>query len=276
MSQPTLRPFPRRANEPEFLGIPPELRLIIYEYVLLAMTPKLSWRSRYIDVRFCCKTYEYKPHTNTRRRQRSTGLMTILHLCQKIRYEAEPLFYAQFMFVVNIKPHLTPLDLFGDVGYRLSHARTLDLFISNATSTCSLLTYHPEHDLRSVSRKRRRESWDGGSSLEWEIGRTHPRTAFQRTRRKSWAGCAPPWRSSLDRLDALLDFLNLCRSLRRLHILVSGVKDTLDDRVVRGIRNHLQAWFDFGGEFSSLPPYLAEFDMWSMQSRNRKRRGRSF
>lgn len=172
MSQSPLRDFPLRANEPTFKGIPPELRLMVYEQFILDLVSRRSLRSRTIVVSFCCKTYEGRPHTSTIRQ-----VITILHLCQKIRYEAEPMVYAHLTFNVDISPHLNPLDFFGDVGYRLSQARTIQLHISNDTA-CDLIPYDPEHDPRSVPRERRRVSWDGGSSFDWEISRAHVRTAL--------------------------------------------------------------------------------------------------
>lgn len=184
MSQPPLFDFPLRANEPTFMGIPPELRLIIYEQFILDLISRRSFRSPsrrslrspIIAVGFCCETDEVTPHNSTFRQ-----VFTILHLCQKFRYEAEPLVYARVSFIMGIRPHSNPLDFFGhffgDVGYRLSQARKIQLHISNGT-TCGLEPYRPEHDPRSVARERRRVSWDGGSSFDWEISRAQARSAL--------------------------------------------------------------------------------------------------
>lgn len=273
MSQSSPRDFPLRANEPTFMGIPPELRLMIYEQFILDFVSERSFGSPVIVVGFCCKTYEVKPHTSTFRRQ--APVITILHLCQKVRYEAEPLVYAHFTFFVDIRPHLNPLDLSGGVGNRLSHARTIQLHITNDTA-CGLFPYRPEHDLRSVPRERGWVSWDGGSSFDWEISRTQVRTALERTCDKSW----PPWRSYLDRLDALLDFLNRGRSLRCLRIFICDVKSgNLDDRATWSLLNHARSWVDFDferdEEFSLILPQSGTSKMLNIQCWKRRRRGRT-
>lgn len=237
------------ASERTFLGIPAELRLIIYEFLF---SPLAGHRHpSLVEYHFCDKTYDITEDIARFRGQarRYNGLTAILRTCQKVYDEALPLLcdHANFIIVASLRPASSPLEISSSAGIQLAQAKTVQLEIS-LSSPCQFAPTFEETNHPSTASRTRRASWDGESSVGTSNLTTGAPKPFAKTRRKSWA-CPPPikmptqmcLKTYLHRLESLLEGFNHNKKMRSLDIKIDNTDRRLNDQSIDTILSHMGA-----------------------------------
>lgn len=226
-------------SEPTFLGIPPELRLMIYE---LLFQPIVR-RHPIVEYHLCDKTYEVTADASrVRGPRRLTGLNSILGTCKQVHREASPILYNHVTFIVSLRPGPNPLGLSSDAARLLPRAKTLELNVSISFPCQFAPTTEETEPPSTVS-----ATWNGGPSVGPNGPNTDAAKPCTRTRRKTLANPAPakmPPRlcltTYLRRLESLLGAFNYGENLRRLDIQIDNLDRSLNGETMHFIFGHLE------------------------------------
>lgn len=213
-----------------FLHFPPELRLVIYEFLF----SELSQRKMppILEYHLCTKAYEV-----TSRFQRMLGhpsipvFTGILRTCRQVHNEALPLLYDHASLVAYLRPAGNELEFGPGVLRQLGLAKSLVVSISMAFP-CQ---FAPKV---VTGPRKRRASWNGSSSIGARNPVTGPPSPPVRARLNSWAGPAPDkmcFLQYLKRLGALLQSFHHGANLRRLDIIIDNKDASLDPQKVNSI-----------------------------------------
>lgn len=213
-----------------FLGLPPELRNMIYQFLFSEFSKRPS--PPVLEYHFCNKTYEV-----TKRFQRLVGvpsipvLTPILRTCRQVYHEALPVLHDHGMVLASLRPATDAIDLSRGIGRVLRLARSLELHISIAYP-CQLAPNPEWNDAPSVMSKTRRKSWNGQPSAG--SGSTSADSSRQsmraRSNLKSWSGPTHEqmcFLRYLQRLRALLRAFNDGANLSRLTIFIENTDHRL-------------------------------------------------
>lgn len=232
-------PGDRSSSSPKatFLGIPPEVRLEIYNHLFSDIAASLGPRLLF-EYHFCDKTHEITMDTHRfLGGARTTGITPMLRTCKTILKEALSFLYNHARFVVSLRPSANPLDLSRGIGTQLAQAKSLALTISVAFPCQSF----PNSEVKT---RTRRNSWDGGSSVRPNDPAADAPGSSARTRSKSWDGPAPTrmcFITYLRRLDALLEAFNHGENLSGLIIFLVNTDGRLTAQSIELILRHIEA-----------------------------------
>lgn len=214
----------------KFLDFPPELRLVIYEFLFSEVSQrKISSVVRY---HLCTKAYEI-----TSRFQRLLGhpsipvFTGILRTCRQVHNEALPVLYDHATFVADLRPAGNKLEFGPGALRQLGLVKSLEVNIS-MSFPCKLA---PKV---GTGPRARRASWDGSSSIGAKNLVTGPPSPPVRARANSWAVLVPDqmcFLQYLRRLEALLQSFHNGANLRRLDITIDNKDASLDPQKVSSI-----------------------------------------
>lgn len=230
------------ASTATFLSIPAELRLATYNHLFSDIAATLGPRLL-VEYHICDKTHEVTIDINRFHGQvRTTELTPMFRTCKTFHEEALPLLYNHVKFIVSLRPSEKPLHLSPVIRDQFAHAKLLALTISVAIPCQSV----PNSEVKT---RKRRNSWDGGSSVTTNDPARDAPGSSTRTRSNSWAGPAPTrmcFITYLRRLDALLQAFNHGENLRVLAIYVTNTDQRLTAQDIELILRHIEAGVKVG------------------------------
>lgn len=226
-----LRPFiAELRGRYTFLDFPPELRLVIYEFLF----SDLSQREfpPIVDYHLCTKAYEVTSRFERMLGHPSIPVFTgILRTCRLVHNEALPLLYDHAKLVADLRPAGNELEFGPGARRQLGLVKSLVMNISMAFP-CKFAP-------KVVTGPRtRRASWNGSSSVGANNSLTGPPSPSARARANSWTGAAPAkmcFLQYLKRLGALLQSFHNGANLRRLDIIIDNKDASLDAQKVNSI-----------------------------------------
>lgn len=224
------------ASTATFLSIPAELRLATYNHLFSDIAATLGPRLL-VEYHICDKTHEVTTDINRFHGQvRTTELTPMFRTCRTIHEEAQPLLYDHIKFIVSLRPSEKPLDLSPVIRDQFAHAKLLALTISVAIPCQSV----PNSEAKT---RKRRDSWDSGSSVATNDPATGAPGSSTRTRSNSWHGPAPTrmcFIAYLRRLDALLEAFNHGENLRVLAIYLTNTDRRLTAHCIELILRRIE------------------------------------
>lgn len=233
------------APEPHFMGIPKELRLMIYEFLFSELARRPN--SPPVKYHFCDKTCEIT--TNAGRflgHRRMAGLTSILRTCRKVHEEAITSLYDSAnipRIIVGLRPASASLDLPCAAGNLLAHAKRLKLNIS-ISFPCQSTQQSGKARPPVAATTTRRASWNGWPSVGTKDSTTEAPRPSTRTRRKTWAGPVPTRAcvvTYLRRLEALLHAFKYGKKLTHLDIYIENTERRLNAQSIDTILRHMEA-----------------------------------
>lgn len=246
MSAPT-GPGGTSPPEPHFMGLPGELREMIYEYLFSELARERNPPP--VEFHLCDKTWEITGDgSRLLEKPRTAGLTSILRTCKQVHEEALDSLYDGANVpevVVCLRPASEPLDLTFAASNLLAHTKKLRLKIS-MSYPCQSTQHFLDADPPSAATTTRRASWNGEPAvgdIDIFTGRKAP-GPFKMIRRHTWAGPAPTrmcFVTYLSRLEALLQSFKYGRNLTRLQLLIEDKEWRLDGQSIDTILRRMDA-----------------------------------